>query len=101
LTALSTPNFLTVKFRQAAGEMWETVQIALLATTISAIFAIPFTFFSARPSSSWGRGFNLLLQPILSVVRAVHPLYVIIPAAVMAGIDPPRGVADLVLRYCR
>jgi phosphonate transport system permease protein len=98
LTDFSKPNFSEDKvIRQAVREMWETVQIALLATTISAVFAIPFTFFSARPSSSWGRGFNLLLQPILSVVRAVHPLVVTIPAAFLAGIGPAAGVLALTL----
>jgi phosphonate transport system permease protein len=98
LTALSKPNFLEGEtYRDVAAKTWETVQIGFLATTISAVFAIPFTFLSARPSSLWGRGFNILLQPILSIVRAVHPLIITIPAIVLAGIGPTAGVLALTL----
>ena len=97
-TALSKPNFLEGETsRQVAEKMWETIQIAFLATTISAIIAIPFAFFSARPSSFWGHGFNILLQPVLSAVRAVHPLIISIPAIVFAGIGPTAGVLALTL----
>ena len=75
LTALSKPDFSDGEInRIVATTMWETIRIAFLATTISAVFAMLFTFFSARPSSFWSRGFNILLQPILSAIRAVHPL---------------------------
>jgi phosphonate transport system permease protein len=78
--------------------MWETIKIAFLATSISAIFAIPFTFFSARASSCWGRGFNILLQPILAAVRSVHPLIIVAPIAiVLAWIGPTAGVLALTL----
>ncbi len=80
-----------------AVQMWETFQIAFLATTISSILAIPFTYFSARPSSFWSRGFNFFLQPLLSVVRAVHPLFFTIPATVLAGLCPTAGVLALVI----
>jgi ABC-type phosphate/phosphonate transport system permease subunit len=98
LTALSKPNFLEGEVsRQVVEKMWETFQIAFLATVISAILAIPFTFLSARPSSFLGRGFNVLLQPALSVVRAVHPLIITIPAIVFVGIGPTAGVLALTL----
>ena len=98
LTALSRPNFLDGKtFNTVMVEMGETFQIAFLATTISAILAIPFTFFSARPSSRWGRGFNILMQPFLSVVRAVHPVIIAIPMVVLAGIGPTTGVLALTI----
>lgn len=96
LTALSKPNFIEGEIsRQVVVKMWETIQIGFLATTISAVFAIPFTFLSARPSSFWGRGFNILLQPILSVVRAVHPLIITMFTIVLAGIGPTAGVLAL------
>jgi phosphonate transport system permease protein len=98
LTALSTPDFSDAEAsRQVAMALWETVQIALLATTIGSCLAIPFALFSARPSSLWGRTASLLLQPILSVVRAVHPLIVTIPAAIFVGIGPTAGVLALTL----
>ena len=98
LTALSKPNFLEGETsREVAEKMWETVQIAFLATTISAILAIPFTFFSARPSSFLGHGFNFLLQPFLSAVRAIHPLIFTIPAIILVGIGATAGVLALTL----
>lgn len=98
LTALSQPNFSEGEiYRDVAVKMWETVQIGFLATALSAIFAMPFTFFSARPASLWGRGFNILLQPILSAVRAVHPLIVTMFTIVLAGIGPTAGVLALTI----
>jgi len=98
LTSLSKPNFLEGETnREVAEKMWETVQIAFLATTISAILAIPFTFFSARPSSFLGHGFNFLLQPFLSAIRSIHPLIFTIPAIILVGIGATAGVMALTL----
>ena len=98
LTALSKPNFLEDKIiHQVAEKMRETIQIAFLATSISAILAIPFTFFSARPSSFLGHGFNFLLQPILSAIRAVHPLIFTMQAIILVGIGATAGVLALTL----
>jgi phosphonate transport system permease protein len=98
LMALLQPNiFKGETSHQVAVKMWETIQIAFLATTISTVFAFPFTFISARPSSIWRRGLNILLQPILSIIRAIHPLIAIIPAIVFVGIGPTAGVLALTL----
>jgi ABC-type phosphate/phosphonate transport system permease subunit len=97
-TALSKPNFFEGENgREVAADMWETIQIGFLATTMSAIFATLLTFFSARPSSFWGRTLNILLQPILSAIRAIHPLIITIPAIILAGIGPTAGVLALTL----
>lgn len=89
------------RFSRNAIDSWEkiieTVFMAFLATSLSTIFAIPFTLLSARASSIWGRGLNILLQPILAAVRAVHPLIVVIPGVVIAGIGPAAGVLALTL----
>ena len=98
LTALSKPIFFDIETNgEVAKNMWETVQIAFLATSMSTFFAIPFTFLSARPSSFWGHGFNFLLQPILSVVRAIHPLIFTAPAIILVGIGATAGVLALTL----
>ena len=56
LTALSRPNLLDGEtFQYILVKMWETFQVAFLATTMSAILAIPITLLSAYPSSRWGR----------------------------------------------
>jgi len=96
LTALSKPNLFEDEIsREVAIKMRETVQIAFLATTISAILAIPFSFFCARPSSFVGHAFNFLLQPILVAIRAIHPLIFIIPILVLVGIGATAGVLAL------
>jgi phosphonate transport system permease protein len=98
LTAFLNPNLFEGKVRDLVmGKMWETIQVAFLATTMSAVFAIPFTFLSARPSSFLARGFNILLQPILSIIRAVHPLITAIFAVILFGIGPTAGVLALTL----
>lgn len=79
------------------GGMWETIQIAFLATVMSAIFAIPFTFLCVRASSSWGYGFRFLLQPVLAAIRSIHPLIMVFPAVVLAGIGPTAGVLAITL----
>jgi phosphonate transport system permease protein len=81
----------------AVEKMWETVQIAFLATMMSALLAFPFTLLSARTSSYWGRGFNLLLQPILAVIRSIHPLITVILAIITVGIGSTAGVLALTL----
>lgn len=110
LTALAQPNLFeyqdefnkTIRgFSEtsyiAAGKMWETIQIAFLATSISAILAIPFTMLSARTSSFWRRGLNILLQPILAAIRSIHPLLTVIPAIILVGIGPTGGVLAITL----
>jgi phosphonate transport system permease protein len=83
--------------RYTAEKMWETIQISFLATVIGAILAIPFTFFSARSSSGWGRGLNILLQPLLAAIRSIHPLITVILAVVVSGIGPTAGVLAITL----
>jgi phosphonate transport system permease protein len=98
LAAFLNPNLFEDKVRDLVmGKMWETIQVAFLATAMSAVFAIPFTFLSARPSSFMARGFNILLQPILSIIRAVHPLITAIFAVILFGIGPTAGVLALTL----
>lgn len=81
----------------AREKIIETVFLAFLATALSTIFAIPFTLLSTQASSGWGRGLNILLQPILAAVRAVHPLITVIFAVIISGIGPTAGVLALTL----
>ena len=96
LAAFAQPNFQEGETtRQVAEGMWETFRMAFLATGLSALLAIPLTFLSARSASAWGRGFNFVLQPILSAIRAVHPLVLTFPAVIVGGIGPAAGVLAL------
>lgn len=98
LTELAQPNLFESKTRQqVAGRMWETIQIAFLATVISALFAIPFAFLSTQTSSFWKRGFNFLLQPLLAVIRSIHPLLFMFPVVALVGLGSTGGVLAITL----
>jgi phosphonate transport system permease protein len=98
LAALSRPSIFDADTnRRVAAQMWETVQIGFLATTISGVFAAPLAYLIGRPSSSWGRAFTALVQTLLSVVHAVHPAIVTTFAIVIASIGPMAGVLALTL----
>jgi len=81
----------------AVEKMWETLLTAFLATFLSALFATLLTFLTARPSSWWGRDLNILLQPILSIIRSLHPLLTVIIFIVYAGLGAFAGVLALTL----
>lgn len=49
--AFTKPNLESDFILVVTAKMWETIQMGFLATTISAILAIPSTFFVSRPSS--------------------------------------------------
>lgn len=82
---------------RTAGGMRETIQIAFLATVISALFAIPFAFLSAQTSSPWKRGLNFLLQPLLAVIRSIHPLLLMFPTVALVGLGSTGGVLAITL----
>ena len=98
LTELAQPNLFESKTRQqVAGGMWETIQMAFLATVTSTIIAIAFTFLSARASSFWGHAFNFLLQPLLAVIRSIHPLLLMFPVVTLVGLGPTGGILAITL----
>ena len=82
---------------ETVERIWETIQIAFLATYIGAILAILLTYLSARNSSWWGRGLNFILQPILAAIRSVHPLVTGVMFVVLAGLGATAGTLALSL----
>lgn len=98
LTALSQPNFSNSEITsQVITKMWETLKIAFLATTISAVLAIPFAFLTSRNSSILGSVLNFILQPIFAVIRAIHPIIITSITIILVGIGPTAGVLALTL----
>jgi ABC-type phosphate/phosphonate transport system permease subunit len=81
----------------AIMKLLETIQIAFLATSIGAILAIFFTFFSTKSTSWWGGAVNILLQSLFAVIRSLHPLITIIIAVSFAGLGPSAGVLAITL----
>lgn len=96
LAALARPRLLEVEItRHVAAAMWETIQIAFLATAASAAFSSALAFLSARPASGWDRGLGVLLGLVATIVRSIHPMIVTIPAVVLAGVGPTAAVLAL------
>lgn len=98
LTALAQPDLSDSETNQYLSlKMLETIQMAFLATIISAIPASLLTFISARPSSSLGRGLKIILQLILAAVRSIHPLVTVIFVIILTGIRAKSGVIALTI----
>ncbi|MDH3944985.1 MAG: hypothetical protein OEV06_12900 [Anaerolineae bacterium] len=92
----TSPDFSDGDYNRAVAEsLWLTFQIAFVSTVISAIIAITLTYFWSRRSSAWERGLNYILQPILSTIRSIHPLFMMPPAVVLFSIGPTAGVIAL------
>jgi len=81
--------------RIVATGILETFQMAFLATTISTLVAIPVTCLISHPSTGWKKAINIILQPLLAAIRAIHPLIIVIPVIVFSGINARSGVIAL------
>ncbi len=97
-TALSQPNFSDPETVQVVlSKILETFEMGFLATTIGAVLATPFTYLTARSSSPWGKGFRILLEPVLLIVRSIHPLVGVIFAVTITGLGPAAGVLAIAI----
>ncbi len=84
-------------FRWYFSKILETFEMGFLATTIGAVLATPFTYLTARSSSPWGKGFRILLEPVLLIVRSIHPLVGVIFAVTITGLGPAAGVLAIAI----
>jgi phosphonate transport system permease protein len=87
------PNFY--HWRQYLGEMVETVQIALWATTLAVIFGIPLAILaSSNVCPQW------VVQPIrrlMDAFRAIHEVVWALLFVVSVGLGPLAGVLALMV----
>lgn len=98
LSILAQPNFSDPEMNhEITAKMLQTIQMGFLATSISAVIAIPISYFGVRASSRSGQGFYNLFQLIFIFFRSIHPLYITIFAIVFAGIGTTAGVLALVI----
>ena len=77
-----------------------TLLMALLATTIGSLFAIPLSFLAARNimgNSLLGRTIYYLLRTTFNVTRSIEPLILVLIAATWVGAGPFAGVLALAL----
>jgi phosphonate transport system permease protein len=74
--------------------------MALVATTIGSIFAIPLSFLAARNvmgNSPLGRTIYYSLRSFFNITRSVEPLILVLVAAAWVGAGPFAGVLALAL----
>ena len=69
--------------------------MALLATTVGALFAIPLSFFAARNvmgRSRLGQAVYYGLRTVFNISRSIEPLILVLIAATWVGAGPVVGV---------
>jgi len=77
-----------------------TLLMALVATTIGALFAIPLSFLAARNvmgNTPVGRTVYYGLRTVFNVTRSIEPLILVLIAATWVGAGPFAGVLALAL----
>ena len=92
------PLKATTPLKLTLEKMVETIFLALMATTLGIIVAIPVSFFGARNlmgKSSVGIGVYYLTRTFFNLLRSIEPLIMAIVFAVWVGIGPFAGVLAL------
>lgn len=77
-----------------------TLFMALVATTLGSIFAIPLSFFAARNITGYGpigSAVYYVFRTIFNVARSVEPLILVLVAAAWVGAGPLAGMLALAL----
>jgi len=85
---------------QVQDKMLETIFLALMATTLGVILAVPVSFLAARnlmARNPVGALIYYIVRLLLNVLRAIEPLIWAIIFAVWVGIGPYAGVLALTL----
>ena len=75
-----------------------TLLMALLATTLGAVFAVPLSFLAASnvmSRTAIGRGIYYLFRTIFNLTRSVEPMILALIASAWVGIGPFAGVLAL------
>ena len=78
----------------------ETIFLALMATTLGALIAIPVSFFGARnlmPHTLLGNAMYTVTRAIFNLTRAIEPLILATIFAIWVGFGPFAGVLALAL----
>ncbi len=77
-----------------------TLLMALLATTLGSIFAIPLSFFAARNVTGYGpigSAVYYVFRTIFNVARSVEPMILVLVVAAWVGAGPLAGMLALSL----
>ncbi len=84
--------------RTTAEKLIETVFLALMATTLANVFAIPLSFLGARnimPDTGWGRTVYVATRTFFNLTRSIEPLILATIFAIWVGFGPFAGVLAL------
>ena len=109
----TTPSRVEITYEEVIGraQVSETVKtvielaivtllMALMATTIGTVFAIPLSFLAARNimgDSQLGRTIYHAVRTTFNVARSIEPLILVLVAATWVGAGPFAGVLALAL----
>jgi len=91
---------LSKTFFLVVDKMLETLFLALMATSIAAVFAMPISFLAARNLMSGNpitMGIYYIFRTIFNILRSIEPLIMAIVFVVWVGLGPFAGVLALVL----
>jgi len=89
---------LSKTFFLVAEKMIETIFLALMATTVAIVFAMPVSFLAARNLMGGNpitMGAYYLTRTILNILRSIEPLIMAIVFVVWVGLGPFAGVLAL------
>lgn len=84
--------------RVTSAAILETVFLALMATTLGALIAIPVSFFGARnlmPRTALGTAVYTITRGVFNLTRAIEPLILATIFAIWVGFGPFAGVLAL------
>ena len=110
---MTTTSRVEITYNEEAGRArisdtaWQVIELsmvtllmALLATTVGALFAIPLSFFAARNvmgRSRLGQAVYYGLRTVFNISRSIEPLILVLIAATWVGAGPFAGVLALAL----
>jgi phosphonate transport system permease protein len=80
--------------------IYETLMMALLATTVGALLAVPISFLAARNlmgTNPLSLGIYTIIRTILNIIRSIEPLIMAIVFVILVGLGPFAGMIAITL----
>ncbi len=83
-------------FPRTVAPWVETLQMAVIATAVASVIALPVSFWAARPSNpnAWSRG---VVRTVLNVIRSIPDLLYAAVLVAMVGVGALPGILALVI----
>jgi phosphonate transport system permease protein len=78
--------------------IYQTIALALMATTLGTIFAVPISFLAARnlmSANALTLGIYVVMRTLLNIVRSIESLIIAIIFVVIVGLGPFAGMLAL------